>query len=466
MNNRISILWLIATLAFNAPTQPVQKTVFAKPASQSLLLFRNGDLLYGNLQSIDSHGTVLWQHPDTTKPIDFRRDSIARIDFPAPADSRAVSDNACRVLLANGNLLEGNLLSCNPQILTLQTVYAGNLNIPRPALQSLVFPPHLPGVFDGITGLDGWTQGAAVAAFVTETGHWTYRNSAFYTDKPASIARDLKLPDTARIQFDLAWKGGLNFAVALYTDSLQPLLLTAKDDAPNFGGFYSLRFLNSAFIDLWPVKKREPVRELGQLFLPSLNNKTHMRVDLRISKSQHKIALFLDDTPVKEWVDPEGFIGEGTGMRFVQNSTAPLKLSNLRVTQWDGVLANTVGETGEIIHDTVWLEHSPQATGSIESIANGKLTVKTAAGPVQFSLPDIRAIDFAHKPASPRQPQALSVHATFAHGGGLDFILESWLPGEITGHNDDLGTIQINPTAFTRLQFLAPETPTSEKAGK
>ena len=102
-----------------------------------------------------------------------------------------------------------------------------------------------------------------------ESGQWTYRNGAFYAGKTASIARDLKLPDVAEIQFDLAWKGALNLAIALYTDSLLPILLTAKDQAPDFGGFYSLRLHNATEALICGRSKNwSLIRQLGQLLYP------------------------------------------------------------------------------------------------------------------------------------------------------------------------------------------------------
>jgi hypothetical protein len=454
----ISIVGAVA-LAASASAQPTPES---SPASNNpardTLLFRNGDLLYGQLLAIDAPGSVSWRHLDAAGPIDFKPDSIVQINFAARKNSNAPAENACRVLLADGDSLEGGLVSCDREAVVLQTWYAGRLSIPRASLQSMVFTPHAPAIFNGITGLDGWTQASSAAGIPGETGHWIYRDGAFYADKAASVARDLKLPDVAEIQFDLAWRGGLNLAIALYTDSLQPILVTAKDAAPSFGGFYSLRFQNSfSFsVDCWPIKKTERLRSLGQLFLPTFNNKDRLHVDLRVSKPQHKMALYLDDTPVKEWVDDEGFIGEGTGMRFVQNAGSILKLSNLRITQWDGVFPDAT-ETADLTHDAIWADNRAKVTGIIESISNGKLTARTTNGPVEIPIGELKSIDFAHRAAETPQIQAASVRATFAQGGALTFLLESWRPDEMTIRSPDFGTVKINPAAFIRLQFLSAD---------
>jgi hypothetical protein len=454
-------LALAAALASSAPAQPPPKSPPATNAAPDSLLFRNGDLLYGQLLAIDAPSAVQWRHPDAARPIEFKPDCIAQIDFSAPKNSTAPSDNACRLLLANGDSLDGNFVSCDRETVVLQTWYAGRLSIPRASSQSLVFIRRSPALFDGITGLDGWTQAVSAVAAPGQAGQWIYRDGAFYASKTASIARDLKLPDVAEIQFDLAWKGPLNLAIALYTDSLRPVLLSAKDQAPDFGGFYSLRFDNSfyRYIDLWPIKKNGRDRKLGQVPFPTLNNKDRVHVDLHVSKTQHKIALSLDDTLVKEWVDPEGFAGEGTCMRFVQNPGGVLKLSNLRVAQWDGIFEEPADD---ITRDACWLENGQKMAGAIESISNGKIAVRTTKGPVQIPLAQLKAVTFAHRQASPPQTQAATVRATFAQGGGLTFILETWRPKEMIIRSADFGKARINPAAFTRLQFLPPEKKVAE----
>lgn len=448
----IPILALAATLASSASAQPPQSPPPTIAAPDSLL-FRNGDLLYGQLLAIDLPGSVQWRHPDAAQPIEFKPDTIAQIDFPQPKSTPAPSNNACRLFLANSDSLEGGLISCDREIVALQTWYAGRLNIPRASVQSLVFIHRASAVFDGITGLDGWTQAASPVAGAGESGQWTFRNGAFYAGKTASIARDFKLPDAAEIQFDLAWKGALNLAVALYTDSLRPILLTAKDQAPDFGGFYSFRFQSTVLVDLWAIKKQEAVRPLGQVMDSSLNGKDRLHVDLRVSKAQHEIALFLDDKLVKEWVDPKGFIGEGTGLRFVQNPGSVIKLSNLRITHWDGMFQEPAADST----DVCWLENGQKLAGPIESISNGKMAARPKSGPVEIPVAQLKAIAFAHGQASPPPILPGAVRAAFAQGGGLTFILESWRPGEMSINSADFGKARINPAAFTRLQFLAPE---------
>jgi hypothetical protein len=230
---------LAGLLALNAVAAPLSAEPAPTNAEADCLSLRDGDVLYGKLLEIQPGSLIRWQHPDASEPIDFKPESVAQIGFAPRPSTAGRTDYSCKLWLANGDALAGNLVACDRDALTLDTWYAGKLKVPRRVLQTLAFNPGAPVLFDGLTGLEGWTQGDATKGAITESGQWSYRNGAFYADKAASIARDLKLPDRSHIQFDMAWRGLLSLAVALYTDSLQPIRLDNKENGPDFGAFYS-----------------------------------------------------------------------------------------------------------------------------------------------------------------------------------------------------------------------------------
>ena len=305
----------------------------APPRDQ--LLFRNGDFIYGKLLAVTTNEILQWRHPDASAPIDFTMDSVEEVDFGTGAKPPATI-GGCKVLFSNGDLLRGKVVGCDTETLTLDAPGAGRLKLPRQRLQSLAVTPTEPPIIDGLTGMDGWTEVSSPVGLGAESGHWTYRDGAFYASKPASVARNLQLPDMARIEFDLAWRGQPNIAIALYTDSLQPILLLNKENGPDFGGFYSFR-LSGVIADIYPIKKHGQIPSLGSVILSALDRVDHAHFDFRVNKPQNRIILLIDKVPVAQWSDTNGFEGEGRGIRFVENSGA-IKLSNLRITRWDGIL--------------------------------------------------------------------------------------------------------------------------------
>jgi len=413
------------------------------------LLFRNGDFVFGKLLGINSN-QLRWQHPDASEPIQFTMDGIEEVDFAAAPRSPALS-GGCKILFSNGDLLRGKLISCDDESLTLDTPAGGRLKLPRNRLQSLAVTPTEPAIIDGIAGLEGWTEVAAPVAQGAEAGHWSYRNGAFYATKPASIARDLKLPEMCRIEFDLAWRGQPSLAVALYTDSLRPILLLNKEQGPDFSGFYSFR-INGIVAEMLPVKKRATIPSLGSVILASLGRADHAHFDLRVSKPQNKMILLVDKTPVMQWTDPNGFQGEGSGIRFVENAGA-LKLSNLRITRWDGMVEEKLDATSNLAEDVVWLQNGSSVSGVVSSANEQAVLLRAHDRPQSIPFSSVREIDF-RAPLNRPPPEGAGVHAMFAEGGGIHGQLESWNPDGVVLRSADFGRARFNASAFTALQFL------------
>jgi hypothetical protein len=467
MNNLRSIIAVAVITLLAACPAPAQQPPSTNTPADSLF-FRDGDMLYGKLLAIEPGNAVRWQHPDAAEPIEFKPESVSQIEFSPGKATGAQTNSSCRVYFRNGDTMEGNLVSCNRDSLTIQTWYAGRLTILRGVsqnpIQTVAFLPRQPAMFDGLTGMDGWTQGDAVKAFATESGQWVYRHGAFYANKAASIARDLNLPDRSEIQFDLAWKGGFNVAVALYTDSLQPILLAAKDSGPDFGAFYSLRFQSPYFIGLTPIRKNDPIRSLGDLIVPSLSNRDRIHVDLRMSKPDHRVVLFLDGVMIKEWITPAGFTAEGKGLRFVQNGGASIKLSHLRVSAWNGVLDQAPAAVSpDPAHDMISMESGAKTSGLIQTIADGQISFLGAGGLTKISLNTVSAIDFAGIAAEASKTVSGNVRATFARGGIVTFDLLSWRPDAMLVSSPVFGKATFDPAAFSRLQFVAPEPKSAEE---
>ena len=120
----------------------------------------------------------------------------------------------------------------------------------------------------------------------------------------------MKLPPSSSLEFDLAWQGSFALAIALYTDSLQPVRLAQTADEPPFGGFYSLQ-LNSYSTQLLLVRHKEAVAQLGMAVIPMLQQTNRARVAIKSNREQKSITLLLNGVVAKQWVEPEKFGGEG-----------------------------------------------------------------------------------------------------------------------------------------------------------
>jgi hypothetical protein len=432
-----------------APAAPADDSTNSPPDT---LLLRNGDSLDGKLLSIDPAQGARWKHADAVEPMVFKLDRISELDLhPPPAPDRG-TNAPCKVTLAGGDTLEGSLVSGNRESLCLQTWYAGQLTFPRKQVQSISFLPTTPDIFT-LTGAAGWTLGNTVGALGATAGQWTFRDGAFYTSKSASVARDIKLPDTADLQFDLAWTGELSLSVALYTDSLQPMVIADKDKMPDFGAFYSMIF-KSVLVQMARIKKMEtPVIYLPIVVVSSLGQTNRAHIEVRARKKTNTLALAVDGQWLQVWNDTNGFCGEGTGVRFVHNGEGLVKVSNLRLAPWDGVFEAGATNPPPAGQDVAWLTNGLSMAGVIESVADAKLTLRGKKETVELPLEQLARLTFASAQEEPPKEADGTVHAVLVHGGPVRFQLESWTPEGVSVRSPVFGRAKFDPGAFRRLVF-------------
>lgn len=439
-----SAVWLaLVTFLFFAPQMRAE--IRSTNAVKQALLFRNGDVLFGNLESISSDKSVVWKRGDVLQPMEFSATNLLEIQFSSAKKTNLSTTNGCRIKLSNGDSLEGKLLQLDSEKIILETSFAGKMTFPRGVVQMIEpLPPERQPIFTGPTGVDGWTMGKVSAVAAGEAGQWKYTNGAFYATRAASIARDLKLPDVARIEFDLAWKGMLQAAIALYTSYMQPINLQTKDTEPDFGGFYSLQ-INSFVSTLMPVRKNEPLKYLGQFPVPAFNQKNHVHIKILANKPKRSIAFLVDDVLVKEWIDTEEFAGSGTGMRFVHQGQGTIKLSNLHIAEWNGKMETKATNLPPFKEDLAKLLNGDKVSGKLESFSSGKLTFLTGAGKLDIPFERVSEVFFAKKTNAAPEKMEPNIRAFFSGGGSVTFRVERW---------DDKGVVATSPN-FGRAIFAS-----------
>lgn len=422
------------------------------------LRLANGDRLAGRIVSASPQKGVFWQYDSNFSPANFRYSAIQEIDLANFQQPKANNPQPGRsaIRLSNGDELVGRLREVTAGEAIFETPYGEALRFPRNRWQWIIFDnqPEEP-LFSGPTSLEGWTRGE-VAPAVMQSGHWTYHNQAFYAAKAASIARDLSLPDRSRLQFDLHWKGLLNLAFALHTDYLHPVNLTAKDEEPVFGGFYSLR-LSSPFVEVVMVKQKTPLQYLGQMQTRAFSGKRKAHVDIRIDKSAARIVLLVDGELVKQWVDKNGFAGEGSGIRMVHQGQGSIRFSDFRVTTWNGQIEEPPAIRATAKEDLVTLRNGRRRTGKVQSVQNGALMLALTGGEIEIPLQEIQKIEFAGVANQKTTPASKSaVIAKFAERGVVHLELSELQDERLRGISPNFGPVSFPLRAFEKLSFGKP----------
>jgi hypothetical protein len=281
--------------------------------------------------------------------------------------------------------------------------------------------------------------------------HWIYRNGAFYVKRSASIARDFKLPDMARIDMDLRWEGALNLAIALYADTLNPVSLVEKEKEPAFGGFYSLQL--RYYTGLMAIRQQEPIRSLEPVLLSELINTNQARFSVYVNKRKSSIALAVNGVLAREWIDTNGFAGAGTCLRLVHQDESALKLGYLRVAPWNGVLRPRNDGPMPTNLDAVVLRNGRVLSGRVASVSSTNVALMSAGTELQVALADAREIVFcASRGASDRWAGG-NTRVFFGRSGRLTFDLGGVDGDVLTGTNGVFGLVRINLKTCESIRF-------------
>lgn len=200
----------------------------------------------------------------------------------------------------------------------------------------------------------------------------------------------------------------------------------------------------------------DPLRSLGAIAVPALMQRNHAHFDLRTSKRDHKIALLINGVLVKEWIDPEGFAGQGTMMRFVHQGQGSVKLSNIRIRPWNGQLEQPTPAPAHRPTDSVRLADGTRLNGQIQGINNGKISIAMDDSTPklnQVNLSDLRQIDFASQNLTSAQTNSQPVKVLLNAGYIISGQLDSWTPDTMTLTSPCFGKAKFDPKKVSRLQF-------------
>src|SRR5690606_34700030 len=113
----------------------------------------------------------------------------------------------------------------------------------------------------------------------------------------------------------------------------------------NYNSSSYMFYINPGSVSLQRINAGTGSATLGrtETIMPMLSKK-NVRMEFRGSKSENLIELLVDGKLVNQWKDNAGWVGNGSGILFyAQTDGADVKISNIKVSEWDG---NSGGESG------------------------------------------------------------------------------------------------------------------------
>ncbi len=424
-------------------------------APKSVVRFANNDVLTGFPESIMPKHMV-WNSPLLERPATFLLDKVLDVSL-SPTLPEETANHAATVTLTNGDIIRGQLASVTDDAIALDTWFAGRMSFKRPMVSGVKIEQRTGYLYSGPTGLDGWHQSAKPPA-------WTYQRSAFRASAEGGIARNDLLPEECSVSFDAAWKGdSIRLRVILFSDD-------PATDNPTSG--YDFSFMRGGI----HVRNCKTQGFLGSAQSQALMEADKVHIEIRASMKSNRVAVFINGRITEVWNDPDaGQPSLGRGLHFISGSTLPLRISDIRVAAWDGVIEQMpeprpdfnrrfgfpeLNEEDEPAPDNnpepearMELANGDTLAGEVNSIENGIITMNTPLGDIRLPVSRLRTVLL--KPVEMESSKRYNgdIRAWFPDGGSIVFRLEASGDGTLTGTSQNFGTATFKTAAFSRIEF-------------
>jgi len=431
-----------------------------------LLRFTNGDALHGAFRGLENGPRLQWTHPGARDPIVLDTKTLRRLAFNN-GRARASLVDPSHVVLSNGDRIPGRILELDAKHLTVETRFAGTLAIPRQHVQLAAPNPHGGELLVlGPLNPKDWRileptepDGSASSEndeHPPEDDHkpvdsdppWVFSGVALYSNVQQSVAADVQTPDMARFRFDLAWRNRLSAQIAFHATLEPPPPAPPGDengrndkprpgnaprgqssqmtaDAMLYGPCYILT-VTSGYIQLLRCTfddDANPIVSRLNAFRPNLQLKDTGKAafDLRCNRSEHAVALFVNGHFVTRWTDPDGYAGTGTHLAFAcRSSSASLRLSDLVVTSWNGMIDSASSMQAEDRDVVLLVNGTDRYSGNLEHIENGLAHFRGSYADMHIPLDVIQEIRFARDQTSdPPEPARDAIRLALMPRGRL-----------------------------------------------
>lgn len=437
-----------------------------------LLEFISGDTLRGRFLGWEAGKGIRWQHDGVQGELLVIPDKIRRFRLQR-SPQRATKPLSARLFFHNGDHLSAEVLSVDEQNITFDSWYIGKLQVPRAAISNIVlYTVHGDLLYHGPTGLEGWQQSsplrmdAAHAArnFVVVDGEvmvaggvarpaaaadpaqqsWIFDGEALEAVRPGAVGRDFKLPRLSMVSMELEAPNMPAFTLHLYAD--------ATDRFTAFNAL-SLTF-SGRMIYVRRSLANGGMRQIGNVDHQKFASGTPSRIKLTLCTDldQQVMAVFLDDIIIRKLSIAGQVDGLGTGLVIQQQAAASLKISNLTISRWNGMVEDSVSTPTASKEDLLLLNNRDKISGRLIAIRDGKADFHTAFSKVEIPLERIQRISFG-LPPKPLPKTDRQARLLLGDTGRLTLQIQRWDEKVIEGVCPGVGSIQVNARAVVGVHF-------------
>jgi hypothetical protein len=340
--------------------------------------------------------------------------------------------------------IRGRLTNLDDKTITLETWYAGNLTLRRSLVHSLDIFNQSPSFYNGPDGPEGW-----VSAGGNIEKYWTFKNRTMISKARSGIAREVTIPDKAKISFTANWKSSPYFRILFFSDD-------GSDDYPGTG--YSLNVQRTYM----SVYRNAPNDRNNDIISESIRNMLEAETaefTIYLDRSKNGTnAVHIDDKEIGTWTGVDDTKFEGKWIHFVPQNTSPIKFSNISVSQWDGILPAKPDDDEKedpeekLEGQEIRLANGDVIIGSVKSIDEGQVSLSTSFGDVGVPIKLMRSVALSEEIDEVRMEKN-DVRCWFHEGGYITVKLKSLDEKTLRGYSQVWGDAEFDINAFSRIEF-------------
>jgi len=414
------------------------------------LRFSGRDFLSGKLVSFIPGKALTWTHPDTDKPIEFKVANLKEITFsgkqlPVPAGTSTVR-------LTNGDVFKGGIVKLDKDYLVVKTWYAGDIRISRKMLKEILPATTSSAIYEGPTDIKEWTVDNQRGG--GDNKKIEVSNKTLSIPGNCTAGRDMKLPEMAKIEFDLLFAQNSNVNIFLYSDQI----------ARHQGNSYILN-ISSNYIYLQRYSRNEGSDSLGQGECRRMMEKNVAHFTLLVNKKQKTFTIMVNGGIVQQITDNRGeFCGKG-GMISFYNSGGygSLKIRNILISRWDGRIPNAAADTEENVKDNIVFSNEDKVTGKLKTIENGQITFETEFASLNVPIERARSIRFSREGAQVAKRNTDDIKAFFASDESITVEVQKISDGKISGKSENFGNADFLLNAFKKITLNIYDEPAEDE---
>jgi hypothetical protein len=433
-------------LAVPKPADVAPAAPGAAAIGQDLLELLNKDKLHGTMLGITAGEYGLkWKHGSVEKPMDFNLASAGSVAL-APRKSAPGTPPTAAIYLSNGDMLPGNVVSLDNEKLVVDTGYAGRLNINRLMIKAI--SPNIGVsslVYEGPGALSDWTTARSGRR---NQAQWTCKNGVLAAMQDYPIGRYIEgMPDVVDIQFEAAWRNNYpSFYFMFYTENIQE----------QRNGYMLQVSGNSIYLQRYTPENGSSNLGGSENYEGFNNGRMRQaRFNLLVDKNKKTFSLLINGVLVKQWTETANFAGRGNGISFRPSNHGDLRISRIRIAQWDGRLPEVGGGSSDkgTKEDLVRFVNNDKVSGQLKSIANGVAKLETSYATMDVPLARVAEIVTATEKSERARKNKEDIRATFTEKGVLTLQLLRIEKDEIKGKSENFGEITLPLGVLRSLDF-------------